>query len=266
MSSIPMGPSGTTSSVPPVESGMASGGLARYALWQFRDFAWERALPILLLGVCTGAVILRPAQQAAEHGLPVVLSLVIHGWIRTMGPLFVFLAVNRIVSGDRISGAFRFLFSRPVSVPWFYAQMAAVHAVGYFACWAVLIEIGRLTGLTAPWPLMMENAAVMFVGFGGFYFLVSVLTRYDLWMAWGIWFVSYIAYQVWGDSQTLMSKVVYLLPPAHRLGVLLSSGATDIVSDVSADLSRTVAWVVGYGLVCFLLGLIVLARKPFAVN
>jgi len=237
------------------------GQLGRYALWQFADFVKQRGALILVLGSLCGWFMLLPLYRIS-NGNPQLLAVAATSWMKMFAPIFVVFAMARLVSVDRASGAFRFLFSKPISVVRFYTQLVAIHFVAYLACWLVLLGVAWACGVHIPFDVTLLNAAIIFIALGGLYFIASVLTTHDLMAATGVWIVSYIVYNVWGDDSGIKGTLVHILPPMHKLGALTRGGLGDFMSfDPSAAW-----WLVGYGLGCFLVGIVVLARKPLAAG
>src|SRR5207244_9778126 len=113
---------------------MSRGRLARYSLWQFRDFFMDRGIAILIIGFLWGYVLLEPLRRAmgpqwpGDRTSPVwPLTLQVSSAIVSLS---VPIAMNGIVSTDRKSGYYRFLFSKPVNSFVYYAQLFFV----YMAC------------------------------------------------------------------------------------------------------------------------------------
>ena len=114
---------------------MKRGRLARYSLWQFRDFVIERGIAIFIIAFLWGYVLLEPLRRAigpqwpGDKTSPVwALTLQISS---AMVSLAVLIALNGMVSTDRKAGYYRFLFSKPVNVVAYYAQLFFVWPPGY---------------------------------------------------------------------------------------------------------------------------------------
>jgi hypothetical protein len=68
---------------------------------------------------------------------------------------------------------------------------------------------------------------------------------------------------VWGDAEGLRHWVLYLLPPVHR--------AADVYGIVMRENVRqlpwgSIAWLGGYGLICFVLGMLVIKKRPLGTS
>lgn len=237
--------------------------LGGYALWQLRDFVFERAAAILFVG---GAYVWMGHEQlsvigkasrapggepALEFGRQLVAQHVHSVWF-----MCALIAVNGIISNDRTSGRFRLLFAKPVHVLRFYAQAFALHGVAF-----MLGTVGPLAVLTRLVPVRGSTMAaallillVSYVLVGGVGFLFSAMWRFD-WLATG---------GAFGVSLYLAAKFhgagwLGALPPFWRIFEQIALiGAGDALEP------KALLWVAAYGVACFLLGLIILERRPLA--
>ena len=84
---------------------MNRGRLGKYALWQFRDFAVERGIAIVLIGLMLGYVLIEPLRLAlgpafsigaTSPARPVIIMV-----SSSIVSLAVLIAVYGIVSSDR---------------------------------------------------------------------------------------------------------------------------------------------------------------------
>src|SRR5204862_446053 len=108
--------------------------LAKYSLWQFRDFVLERGIAIVLIGCLWSYVTFEPmrramgAQWRGDQTSPVwAIALQVSA---ALVSLSVLIAMNGIVSTNRKSGYYRFLFSKPISPVVYYAQLFVVYMAG----------------------------------------------------------------------------------------------------------------------------------------
>ena len=122
-----------------------SGSLAKYSLWQFRDFVLERGIAIVLIGFLWGYVMFEPlrramgAQWTGDQTSPVwAIALQVSSAVVSLS---VLIAVNGIISNDKKTGYYRFLFSKPVNPVVYYAQLFVVYMLG------VLVAMLILSGL-----------------------------------------------------------------------------------------------------------------------
>jgi hypothetical protein len=173
--------------------------------------------------------------------------------------LAVLIAVNGIVSTDRKMGYYRFLFAKPVSPVAYYAQLFFVYMVGVIA--TMLVLSGLLHTVVPSFSIthFLVYTAVVFVAMGGIGFFISVATRFDWFTLAAVWLGSRILRDVYGVKPGLPGKLVQILPPVHKLNDM----ATDIIANGTA-VTSDVVWLMAYGTVFFVLGLLLLRHGPLA--
>lgn len=236
--------------------------LARYALWQARDFAVDRGIAILLIGFLWGYAFILPlrstmALQMTNKGSP--------AWIFTVQiasaivSVAVLIAVNGIVSTDRKMGYYRFLFSKPVNPILYYTQVFVVYMVGVVASMFILSRILQTILPTFSIVNYLLYTALIYVAMGGIGFFLSVATRYDWLSLAAAWLGARILRSTWGPKNDWRSKAVELLPPVHKLDEVANS----LIGTGTAHASD-VLWLLGYGALFFALGLLILRRGSLA--
>jgi hypothetical protein len=236
--------------------------LARYSLWQARDFALERGIAILIIGFLWGYAFISPlrstmAYQMTNGASPVwTFALQIASAIVSLA---VLIAVNGMVSTDRKMGYYRFLFSKPVNPILYYAQLFFVYMAGVVACMFVLSRILQTILPTFSIVNYLLYTALIYVAMGGIGFFLSVATRYDWLSLAAVWLGARILRTTFGDKNDWRSKVVELLPPVHKLDEVANS----LIGTGTAHASD-VLWLLGYGTLFFVLGLLVLRRGSLA--
>jgi ABC-type transport system involved in multi-copper enzyme maturation permease subunit len=242
---------------------VSRGRLAKYSLWQFRDFVIDRGIAIVIIGFLWGYALLEPVrrtlgpQLADDRSSPVwVLSLQVSSAIVSVA---VLIALNGIVSNDRKMGYYRFLFSKPVNPVLYYAQLFLVYMVGVLA--TMLLLSGLLHTVLPSFSVLnfLLYTALMYVAMGGIGFFLSVATRYDWLTLAAVWLGARILRTIYGQRPDWRSKAVELLPPVHRLDEVANS----LIGSGTAPASD-VLWLVGYGALFFALGLIILRRGSLA--
>ncbi len=239
--------------------------MGRYTLWQLRDYAMNQGPSTALVLALAGYLFIAPALAAGEgrytlHTLPLGATrrifLQLSGYLVFLGALF---ATNGIVANDRKFGFFRFYFAKPVSPPRFYANAFAANGLGFLAVslllWGVFSAIVRPVG-DARWPLVIAG---MYVAYAGIGFLVSVISRFDWLSLLSVVFAAQIGWTFWGRDGGIRGALVHLLPPLHRGDELYAAVA--LAQPIPWPLF---AWLAGYGAACFVLGLVVLRRRPLA--
>jgi len=241
---------------------MKRGRLGKYSLWQFRDFAIDRGVAILIIGFLWGYVLFAPFRTV---GGPLTLNSSSPIWpllitiASSIVSVSVLIAVNGIVSTDRKLGYYRFLFSKPVSVVAYYVQLYFVHMVGVLA--AMLILSGILRTIVPDFRVLnyLLYTALIFVAMGGIGFFISVATRFDWVTLAAVWLGSRTLRDLYGAKPGLPGKLVQLLPPVHKLDVL----ANGLITNGTAQTSDVI-WLLAYGSLFFVLGLVLLRQASLA--
>lgn len=239
--------------------------MGRYTLWQLRDYMMNQGPSTVLIIGLAGYLYVMPALAAAGSGyhlhtlpLPIARKVFeeLSGYLAFLGSLF---ATNGIVANDRKFGFFRFYFAKPVGPPRFYANAFATSGFGLLtvslALWALYAAIVRPVG-DARWPLVI---AAMYLAYGGIGFFLSAISRFDWLSLLSVVFAAQIGWTFWGNAGGVRGWLVRLLPPVHRAGELYSAVATG--TPLPWPL---LAWLSGYGAACFVLGLLVLRKRPLA--
>jgi len=228
-------------------------GLARYSLWQLRDFAVDRGLSILVIGFLWGYALIEPIRhvvgpQVAGSASPLwVVAVQVSSAVVSVA---VLVALNGIVSADRKAGYYRFLFSKPVNPVLFYAQLFFVYMVGVIAAMFLLSSLLHKMLPTFSIPHFLLYTALVYVAMGGIGFFLSVTTRYDWLSLAAVWLGARVLRGIYGAGNDWRSKLVEILPPVHRLDDV----ATSLIGTGSAHMAD-VLWLFGYGALFFALGL-----------
>ena len=227
--------------------------LARYSLWQFRDFAVDRGLSILIIGFLWGYALIEPIRhvvgpQVAGSASPLwVVAIQVSSAVVSVA---VLVALNGIVSADRKAGYYRFLFSKPVNPVLFYAQVFFVYMVGVIAAMLVLSSLLHKLVPTFSIPHFLLYTALVYIAMGGIGFFLSVTTRYDWLSLAAVWLGARVLRGLYGAGSDWRSKLVEILPPVHRLDDVANS----LIATGSAHMADVV-WLFGYGALFFVLGL-----------
>jgi hypothetical protein len=229
--------------------------LARYALWQFRDFVFERGVAILIISFLWGYALIAPLQGAMGWQMgraSPIWPLVLQG-ASTLVSLSVLIALNGIISSDRKLGYYRFLFSKPVNPVLYYAQAFFVGLIGVVLSMLVLSSLMHTILPIFSIVNFLLYAALIYIAMGGIGFFVSAATRFD-WVSLAVvWLGSRILRSLYGPKGDWRSKAVELLPPVHKLDEVASS----LISTGTAP-ATDVLWLLGYGALFFVLGLALL--------
>jgi len=266
--------------------------LGVYALWQLRDYLKDRGLSTLIVAALSAYLALSTTTETVPMPLPtdpVQAGLVARfgsagavysarmsefsfHLMRSMLGALIFLgalfAMNGIVANDRKQGYFRLLFAKPVTPMRYYGQAFLVHWFGFMI---VMLLLGLLYSVIV-WPMLTPRfvivVSLMFVGYAGIAFLLSAAARWD-WLSLVV--VSVAAMFFWskfGASTHPLAGLLYLLPPVHRADeVYASVSGTPVLS--AAGLPAVpwpiVAWFAGYGIICYIAGLVVLRFRRLAI-
>lgn len=242
---------------------MSYANLVRYSLWQFRDFIMERGVAIVIIGMLWGYLLVEPLRRAMGEAFaagprsptwPLVITVA-----SSVVSLSVLIALNGIVSTDRKTGYYRFLFSKPVSPVAFYAQMFFVGMAGVLLCMLLLSAVFQMIVPEFRIFNFLLYAALIYIAMGGIGFFVSVATRFDWLTLAAVWVGSRVLRDVYGARPGWRSKAVELLPPVHKLNDVSHS----LITRGSADASD-ILWLAGYGALFFALGLLILRRGSLA--
>ena len=234
--------------------------IVSYVPWQLWDFALDRGVALLFVGGLMGLSVLWPGYIAYSEQVPPeqIPGKLLEVAVAQQVTILVVIAASGIVANDRIGGYYRFLFSKPVRMPAYYALHFLVTLVGtLLATLILLVAFWILVGWASPAvPLIMVLAT--YLALGGTIFFFSTFTRLD----WGMLVI------LWGTSA--LSRMVaagkgwydvarWVLPPTHQIDALRGA----LFAGTEIDVAGT-AWLVGYGVAFFLAGLVVLHRKAIA--
>jgi hypothetical protein len=230
--------------------------LTRYSYWQFRDFIRERGVALIITSTLLGFMVIAPmrAMLGSNIGEPDAKRILILALPQVVY-IAAFIALNGIISTDRKFGYYRFLFSKPVSIPAYYAQYFVVSVLGFLAVFGLLLGVFSIV-IRPINPLgALTFCALVYLSFGGIAFLVSSLVRYDWPILAGIYLGSALVNGFWAMETGWKMVIRNMLPPLHKLQ------PADLVNFGTMD-NESVVWLLGYSAACFVAGLIVLWRRP----
>ena len=263
-----------------------------YALWQLRDYLKDRGLSTLVVAVLSaylgwsmvtekvpmprstdaapaelvvrfGSAHAVYAARMAEFSFHFVRDTL--GAVVFLGALF---AMNGIVANDRKQGFFRFLFAKPVTASRYYGQAFVVHTVGFTL---VMLLLGVMYGVVV-WPVLTLQfvlvVGLMFVAYAGIAFLLSAAARWDWLSLVAVSVASVFFWSKFEGSTHPLSVLLYLLPPLHRADeVYAAVSGTPVISAAEAPVVPwpLVLWFAGYGILCYIAGLVVLRFRRLAI-
>ena len=239
---------------------MNRGRLAKYSLWQFRDFVMEKGISIVIIGLLWGYLQLLPFRRSFSPEMtPELITRLVTLLAGSLVSIAVLITLNGIISTDRKMGYYRFMFAKPVSPVRYYAQLFFVHLVGLLCGMMLLSAIFFfVAGPFNVWNLVLYTSLI-YIALGGIGFFISAASRYDWVTLAAVWVGARVLRALYGNEDGWQSKAVELLPPVHKV----DSVAASLIATGAAPL-QDVVWLFGYGLLFFILGLFVLQRRSLA--
>jgi hypothetical protein len=247
-----------------------------------RDYLMDRGAPTLIVSTLFAYLAIGPmlpalrrsladvpARQVARYGSveaarQALVSDFNFSFLNSFLGVIVFLgalfAMRGIVADDRKQGYYRFLFSKPVTPARYYGQAFAVHGLGFAI---VVLVLGTLYGVTVAPVLsasLVSTLMLVYLCYAGIAFVLSAAARWD-WLS--LVSVTVAATYLWarfGESRSVLAKLLYLLPPIHKTGEVYEAAARGVALPW-----QTIAWIAGYGVICFVGGLIVLRHRRLAI-
>jgi hypothetical protein len=236
-----------------------------YLRWQARDFVTERGAPLLIVATLMGFPIimgLREIRAAAANAAQATVSAqyAVVALFAEFSLIAVLSGIHGVVSGERVRGYYRVLFAKPVSIPRYYAQAYTINGLGLVV--TALGVLGAIYALGYPvFPIrVLLMVALVYVSLGGLGFFYSTLARFDWVLMGATWGMAQVLRAVYPAHESRAGQVLnVVLPPFHRLrdvGLELARG--------EAVEPRMLAWLLGWGVCGFVLGLLILRRRPLA--
>lgn len=247
-----------------VSPGLHRARLGRYALYQLHDFALERLAGVVIVlgllgylaytaftGALGGTVGAGDAARVRDIAIRIIVTLLAQSWL-----LLALVSVNGLVSTDRATGRYRFLFAKPLVPGRYYGQAFVVNGLAMLACVATAAAV--IMALTAFDPARLARAMLVvgagYLCVGGICFMMSASWRLD-WLAAAGLIVLGMLVRMRSDHPVFR----ILLPPTDIVGEQLGRLAA------SAPLQHgSLLHVALYGAACVVIGLLVLHRRPLA--
>ena len=243
--------------------------LMAYGRFQLVDYLLHKALlPTLLIALMAGVPLYVAIHADAQNQFltpngPQFAAALFNGTITLFLPLGLFLAVAGTISGDRVKGYYRFLFSKPVNVVSYYVQQFVLSGVAYVVLYALIVWIFGLFTVHQSVHRAVENALLTYFVMGSVGVLLGALTRSDGVLLGAVWALALLLQPLailpsnplpyWA---TVLAKA---LPPVQKLDAI----RTQIYTMQPVDTHGL--WIVlAYGAVMFAAGLIVLRRAPLS--
>lgn len=242
--------------------------LAAYIPWMLRDYLTNQGPATLIVVLLIGYMALMPVVDgpigASLGDVPADMA---HRLLLAIIPAFAFLgpffATNGIIANDRKFSYYRFLFSKPLSPIAYYVTTFLVYGVGVFVVTLALMGVWSIAVRPMLPMSLFVVVGIMYIAFGGIGFLLSAAWRFDWLSLVTVLLVASVAWEQWGDAQGIARLPLYLLPQVHRVSEIY----TMVVPRPGAAIPwSTIVWLGGYGFVCFLLGMVVIRKRPLGTT
>jgi hypothetical protein len=253
----------------------------RYALWQSRDYAVERALPSMIVAGLfefLGVLFVRgaaktgpgsvPASTIARYGsieaahramIESTTMLVMRQFIGAIVFLGALFAINGLISNDRKTGYYRFLFAKPVSPERYYGQAFVINGIGYLAAVTLLMLLWGAFVVPILSVDLLAAIGAVYLCYAGITFLLSAVAKWDWLLLVAVALVSTLLWTRYGESTNPAARLLYFLPPLTRVDAVYAAATQHLALPW-----RLLAWLGGYGLACFAAGLVVLRTRRLA--
>jgi len=256
--------------------------LGRYALWQGRDYLFNRGLPTLIVALLIGylgvsAMLARlnasegppqrlinqygsidAARAAMRHDLSMGFMQSFIGTFAFLGALF---AINGIVSNDRKLGFYRFLFAKPVTPAAYYGIEFLVNGICFMVLTVVLALLyGAILDPVLSASLLIAVAAG-YLCYAGLGFALSALSRWDWLSLVAVAGAADVLWTFYGASSSPFAVLLRLFPPVNRTSAIYAAAASGMALPW-----HSVLWLAGYGAIAFVAGLAILRHRRLAFN
>ena len=239
-----------------------------YSPWILRDYLIQQGLATTIVMLLVGVSAIAPLMAMLGDSFVMgevpdpTAGQLLTRMAGTLSFLGAFFATNGIVAQDRKMGFYRFLFAKPVR-PWqYYGVTFLLYGVGLLA---VTVVLALIWGRVARPALSIELLAIvtlMYFAYGGLGFLLSAVWRFDWLSLVSVLLVANIARAAWANAEGWRHWVLYLLPPVHR-----SDSVFAMLASTNTEMPwSSIVWLGGYGLICFVLGLVVVHKRPLGTS
>jgi hypothetical protein len=215
---------------------------------------WDRTGPRVLASLTVVAAICLPLHFAMkDHSPPPEqLTSIVLGLYQQFAAIAAVVLFHGIVSEDRTKGYFRFYLAKPVSPLWLYGQSFVLAVLGMLAFSAGFLVIFSFAVQPAwEWRVVTYGLGLALL-LGGLIFCFSPLSRHDwLWMIITIVSATVLRgrFPASGTNGSAFGRVVEAVLPPNQL---LFEQLTAIQW----------VWLGGWGLGLFVLGMLILWRRP----
>ena len=243
------------------------GRMGRYALWQVRDFMMGRGAAFVIIAVLLGVTSYLGLKSNGDAwklspAAAMMSRQALAGPINFLSFIGIVIACNALVSADRAQGYFRFLFAKPVHLVQYYSQLWLLHGVCVLALAAVLTWLWGVFEVPVPIARVVAMFAIAYVLIGGVTFVLSTIMRYDWLITIMLWTLAQLiaAPFMLAGRPNVKAVISAILPPQEHYAAVQKALASATGEIPTADL----VWVLGYGVACVVVGLVILRKRPMA--
>lgn len=242
--------------------------LLEYVPFIARDYGINQGIATAIVALLIGVMTIMPALSATL-GSPTwgavpldAAATMLRVMVAPVAFIGVLFATNGIIANDRKLGYYRFLFSKPLAPTLYYSLIFLVHGLGLLAVTFVLMGLWAIAVRPMDPMDVALCVAIVYVAYGGVGFLLSAAWRFDWLSLVTVLLAANAGWSLWGTATGLRHTMLYLLPPVHR--------ASHVYAMVAAPDRPmpwdSIVWLLGYGAICFVLGLIVIRRRPLGTT
>lgn len=199
------------------------------------------------------------AEQMRSQSIQVMLSL---------SAFMTLIATYGLIGQDFRLGFYRPMFAKPVSVPLYYALLFCCAAVSFW-----LVQTLTLLGLAAfginAWaPAAALEIMLRFTLLGTIIFAISRVTRLDWILALLFFTLASPLRQAYPAEESIRGWLINVFfPPTHLFDLAPAERASGQLSALITSAGPewgSIAWLVGYGTIWFLIGLWLVRRIQLA--
>ncbi|MCX5756289.1 MAG: hypothetical protein NTX19_09285 [Gemmatimonadetes bacterium] len=245
---------------------MKRGRINAYLKFQLGDFLILRAGLPTLVAVMFGYMLWKQMSGSIDWTTPQGQGFALQVF-QTIASVFItigsFLGVARIVADDRSNGYFRFLFSKPVSIERFYAQQWLLYGIGFVAIAGLLGYWFQSATTQMPVTGLMVVMGLNWILIGGVGFLLSAAINADAAVLVFVYVLSTILHTLkdapFSRMWPWLKQLTRVTLPVHKVDFIRNQ----------LYAGNSMPWmhathVIMYGMIAFVLGLVVLRRSSFA--
>lgn len=241
--------------------------LISYVPHMLRDYLMTRGGAMAIVAaVFVGPLLLSFAQatdvtaeQMSRQAAQVIISLT---------PFLALIATYGLIGQDFRLGYYRPMFSKPISVSLYYALLFACATTSFWLVQGLVLLALAAFGVHAWDPVVWLDMSMRFVLLGTLTFAISRVTRLD-------WIVAVFVFSLASPlrgalpaAESIRGLLINVLFPPTQLftlppGARAEGRLSALVTSAGPDWG-SIGWLIGYSLICFLIGLWVTRRMPLA--